>query len=83
MTDVCMYLLYKRKINAKRVAYGHQTLYHPTSHSNLSAPDQVSGDITKELTCVLICLDLGRVLPNIFFEEFKIVSQTNITLKQD
>jgi hypothetical protein len=25
--------------------------FHPTGNSNLSAPDQVSGAVTKELTC--------------------------------
>jgi hypothetical protein len=31
MNDFGMYLWYKRKINAKRVAYGHQIFKKPSS----------------------------------------------------
>jgi len=51
MTDVCMYLSDKRKTNAKEWHMATKPYFHPTGHSNLSAPDQVSGAVTKELPC--------------------------------
>ncbi len=61
MTDVWMYLLYERKINAKKLAYGHQTLQKNYNYKYKNFRDTLTVHCTMYTKHLLISRRTARL----------------------